>query len=1033
MKNPPRAPFARGILLALALALPVSAARLAYEGFEYTQTDGTKLNAITSPGGSGWTGIYGETTTDTTTDGSLISPGLTYTGLAPTPGKAMKWQNGQRFYRPWGSGTYAAPEAPANGTYWYSLLFRPLGGRGTICIMGKPNDPQNGFGIRMDNETNSASGVNPQFKAHGDNASSGTNLNFTNGYNKTYFIVGKIVIDSAGFIAPAGPGTGAHSNTIWVYDNPTALPTVEPTTGGSTMTHNNVGIAAFRTALTGRGFGDAAVGLSADEVRIGTTFAEVFPPATLVLSPNTGVEGQELTFTWANVPNGVTAMELDPGNIPLTPSASGSTTLPAPAANETYTLTYTVGGIDSTLTQNFTAIPPSFTLAPTTAYPGQTLTFNWRLPIGSDPIEIDNAVGAVTINATGAGTKTAAAPSESTVYTLTYTYNGTEYTLTQNFTLGAPFVDVSPSQAVEATTPLTITWRVPVGASAVSLQSGPTGGPYGASQDVLSMTNEFGAGTLTPNPTPELLNTEYKLTYTLDSVDYTLTDTLEVFPKIFQSVVATGTAPGNVIVNPAPMNNGVLAYSDRGHVWASVPTVLQGAQFVKFAQNDKENAALSVKFISAKKATFFLLLDNRIGDGAGGNNPAVGTDDPPDFDFGAMPWVLSSGFVDSGVDIGLDENPSGPTSIDQSYSVYFRQVEAGEEFTFGAQNDGPTRNMYGIAGVAPQVVPVTFFASPAAINLNSNNLDTTLNWTVPVGVTAVNIVPSIGDSINVMGDTNSSTGVGSKIVSLSVTTTYELFYTQGGVVSSLGPITVHANSLAATPDIYTFGGSTTLSWQIPPGSTSVMITGGVGDVTADTLPNGSGSKANVTAGVGSPSYTLTYIAPGATTRTTVGPITVTVDPIPTTPFEDWMSANYPDITAPNNAADADPDGDGLSNFGEFAFSGNPGSGSDAGIIRSAIDNISGTNHLTLTFACRSSASFTGAGPLTGSIDGVDYTVRGTPDLVAFTLGLVEVTPAIVTGLPDPAPDGYEYRTFRVTASQAANPKAFMQAVATPTP
>jgi hypothetical protein len=1028
MKNPPRAPFSRGILLALALALPASATRLAYEGFEYTQTDGTKLNAITSPGGSGWTGIYGETTTDTTTDASLISPGLTYTGLAPTQGKAMKWQNGQRFYRPWGSGTYAAPVAPANGTYWYSLLFRPLGGRGTICIMGKPNDPQNGFGIRMDNETNNESGVNPQFKAHGDNASSGTNLNFTNGYNKTYFIVGKIVIDSAGFIAPAGPGTGAHSNTIWVYDNPTALPTVEPTTGGSTMTHNNASIAAFRTALTGRGFGDAAVGLSADEVRIGTTFADVFPPATLVLSPNTGVEGQELTFTWANVPSGVTAMELDPGDITLTPSSSGSTTLPAPAANETYTLTYTVGGIDSTLTQNFTVIPPSFTLAPTTAYPGQTLTFNWRLPIGSDPIEIDNAVGPVTINATGAGTKTAAAPSESTVYTLTYTYNGTEYTLTQNFTLGAPFVDVSPSQAVEATTPLTITWRVPVGVSAVSLQSGPTGGPYGASQDVLSMTNGFGAGALTPNPTPELLNTEYKLTYTLDSVDYTITDTLEVFPKIFQSVVATGTAPGNVIVNPAPMNNGVLAYSDRGHVWASVPTVLQGAQFVKFAQNDKENAALSVKFVSAKKATFFLLLDNRIGDGAGGNNPAAGTDDPPDFNFGAMPWVLSSGFVDSGVDIGLDENPSGPTSIDQSYSVYFRQVEAGEEFTFGAQNDGPSRNMYGIAGVAPQVVPVTFFASPAAINSNLVS-STILNWTVPANVDAVSISPAPG---SVLGNTTLATGVGFVDVSPTVTTTYTLTYDPQGASPpvSLAPLTVHVNALTATPDSYTVGGSTTLAWQIPPGSTSVLINSGVGDVTADTLPTGIGSKSGVTAIPGLRSYTLTYIAPGATTTTTVGPVTVNVL---NTPFGDWMSTNYPGITAPNNAAGADPDGDGLSNFGEFAFSGNPGSGSDAGIIHSAIDNISGTNHLTLTFACRSGVSFSGAGPLTGSVDGVDYTVRGSLDLSAFTLGLDEVTPAIVTGLPDPAPDGYEYRTFRVTAAQSANPKAFMQSVANPTP
>jgi hypothetical protein len=153
----------------------------------------------------------------------------------------------------------------------------------------------------------------------------------------------------------------------------------------------------------------------------------------------------------------------------------------------------------------------------------------------------------------------------------------------------------------------------------------------------------------------------------------------------------------------------------------------------------------------------------------------------------------------------------------------------------------------------------------------------------------------------------------------------------------------------------------------------------------------------------------------------------------TSPFALWMSTNFPAITAPNNTADADPDGDGVSNFGEFAFSGNPGSGSDAGIIRSAIDDISGTKHLTLTFACRSGPSFTGAGPALASQDGVDYTVRASLDLSTFAVGLDEVTPAIATGLPDPAPDGYEYRTFRVTTAQSANPKAFMQAIAAPTP
>lgn len=1011
-----------GLLASTMLAVPAFGARLAYDGFNYTLAN----NAVISGAPAAGAGTLGFNAAFVSGNVNFVTAGLSYTGIAPVLGGAIRFDaNDTLTARPWGNTT----TFPADGTYWYSFLIKPeSGARGTLNILSSTNSTngQDGFGMRLDNNTGNGSGTDLLFKAlsPASGGPSSSPITVTGGYGTTHLIVGRVDFNT----------TSGSTNRIWVNPN---LALGAPSDASSVSISIDATVSqTARPSLVGRMFGgvSAPSALTYDEVRIGNIFDEVFPPATLALSPNTGVEGQDLTFTWENIPASVTAMELDPGNIPLTPSASGTYgPIPAPAANETYTLTYTVGGIDSTLTQNFTAIPPTFTLTPSLAYPGQTLTFNWRLPIGSDPIAIDNSVGPISIDATGAGTTSLPAPIANTTYTLTYTFNSTVFTLTQNFTLGAPFVDVSPAQAVEDTTPLVITWRVPVGVTAVTLKSGPTSGPYSSPVDVLTtFTNAAtGAGALTPNPTPALTTTEYVLEYTLDSINYTVADTLEVFPKIFQSVVATGTAPGNVIVNPAPMNNGVLAYSDRGHVWAAVPTVLQGAQFVKFAQNDKENAALSVQFTAAKKATFFLLIDNRIGDGVGGTNPAAGTDDPPDFDFGAMPWVLSSGFVDSGVDIGLDENPSGATTIDQSYSVYFRQVEAGEVFTFLAQNDGSQRNMYGIAGVAPQVVPVTFFANPAAIN-SIQFSSTQLNWTVPAGATAVDIVPSIGSSISVLGDTDSGTGVGSTSVSPTVTTTYTLTYDPAGASPpvSLAPVTVYVNELTASPAEYAVGGSTTLSWKIPPGSTNVLINQGVGNVTGDTNGAGVGFKGEVAAGVGFPSYTLTYIAPGATTATEVGPVRVTVN---NTPFGQWMADNYSGITAPNNTAAADPDGDGISNFGEFAFAGNPGSGSENGVTRSAIESVSGDNYLTMTFACRFDVVFSGSGPVTGSIEGVDYSVRASADLSAFTLGLAEVVPAILGDLPETAPDGYEYRTFRVTGAQSATPKAFIQAVAAPTP
>jgi autotransporter-associated beta strand protein len=160
--------------------------------------------------------------------------------------------------------------------------------------------------------------------------------------------------------------------------------------------------------------------------------------------------------------------------------------------------------------------------------------------------------------------------------------------------------------------------------------------------------------------------------------------------------------------------------------------------------------------------------------------------------------------------------------------------------------------------------------------------------------------------------------------------------------------------------------------------------------------------------------------------TGTGRLNVTAGPS-LTPFEDWLATNYPALVAPDNDPGDDPDGDGVTNIEEFAFSGNPTSGSDQGARRVAIDDVAGTDHLTLTLALRTGATFSGSGPLTATIDGVDYTVRGSTDLAAFTTAVSEI-PAITTGLP-PVATGYTYRTFRITDPVSAGPKAFLQALA----
>jgi hypothetical protein len=519
--------------------------------------------------------------------------------------------------------------------------------------------------------------------------------------------------------------------------------------------------------------------------------------------------------------------------------------------------------------------------------------------------------------------------------------------------------------------------------------------------------------------------TNYRIRYHLGGVEQTLTDSIALFPKVFQlGTPLNNTKP--VQTNLQPMFDGVAAYSDRGHVWAAVPSILQGAQFAKMGQDDKATSNLQIPFTAEVDGTFFLLIDNRMGDNAGGNTPATGTDNPPTLGGGVMDWVLTSGFVDSGVDVGLDESPvSGTTTIDQSYSVFFRQVSQGETFTFLQQADGGFRNMYGIAAVSPQVVPVAFVVTTPVITKGAS---TNLQWTVPVGST-VTINNGVG---NVTSLTDSGTGVGTTSVSPTVTTSYTMTYDPPGAATpavNIGPFTVTVNDFTSMPDEIIEGESTTLAWQVPVGATAVTINNGVGDVTS--LTNGTGAGSKIVSPTTTTYYTLSYMATGATVATNVATIPVIVTPA-ATPFESWMANNYAGINAPNNVPSADADSDGMSNLGEFAFGGDPNDATNDGITRSGVDSFSGIDHLAITLACRTGATFAGAGPMTSTIDGISYSIRASGDLTNFATALEEVTPAVTAGLPT-LPTGYAYKTFRMTAARSSATKAFIQAVATEAP
>ncbi len=151
-----------------------------------------------------------------------------------------------------------------------------------------------------------------------------------------------------------------------------------------------------------------------------------------------------------------------------------------------------------------------------------------------------------------------------------------------------------------------------------------------------------------------------------------------------------------------------------------------------------------------------------------------------------------------------------------------------------------------------------------------------------------------------------------------------------------------------------------------------------------------------------------------------------------TPFQSWALSKGLDGTAgKENGATDDPDKDGKTNLAEFAFNGDPLSGSDNGqvFVLTADTDADTTKELILTIAVRSGApAFTGTPSPASSVDGVTYTINGSGDLSTFATQVNVVAPQ-TAGLP-PVGGGYEYRSFSLEGSDGLSGKGFLRAIVT---
>lgn len=167
------------------------------------------------------------------------------------------------------------------------------------------------------------------------------------------------------------------------------------------------------------------------------------------------------------------------------------------------------------------------------------------------------------------------------------------------------------------------------------------------------------------------------------------------------------------------------------------------------------------------------------------------------------------------------------------------------------------------------------------------------------------------------------------------------------------------------------------------------------------------------------------------------PTLVQVKVVAASPFDTWIET-FGSLTDPaDKTKDANPDGDDLSNLGEFALDGDPTSGVSSGKIVGKIAPVGGVDAMTLTIPVRSGAVLDPGDPAGGELvleqttDVLAYRIQATDDLAAFTLEVTEVTgpdaTAIQAGLPA-LNAGWVYRTFRSPGPALGDPAEFMRAV-----
>jgi autotransporter-associated beta strand protein len=376
----------------------------------------------------------------------------------------------------------------------------------------------------------------------------------------------------------------------------------------------------------------------------------------------------------------------------------------------------------------------------------------------------------------------------------------------------------------------------------------------------------------------------------------------------------------------------------------------------------------------------------------------------------------------------------------------------------------------------PQPPSLQANAIPDVSPVNVNDLATLdlggYNETVGSLAGAVNATVSLGTGTLTAGGNNGTTDFAGTITSDATGTTVSLvkagtgMLTLSGVNTYTGATAVNAGTLAlgAAGSITTSSGvtlaagavldtSAQTSYAMPAAQPVTLHLSGAGSGSAGRLKAAvlDISTAAVALAIDSPLDDAVYVLadytgltgtfaglvppPGYTINYTYNGSTQIALVATATPYDIWAAAKGLDGSAgKDKGPNDDPDKDGRSNLAEFAFNGDPLSGSNNGqvYVLTADGDGDAVKELLLTAAVRKTASFSAGAPATSlPVDGITYAIEGGTNLSGFPIKVNLVATAVVpAGAPNLTGTDYEYRSFSLSGSNGLPAAGFLRAKVT---